>query len=155
LWKDNLNESISLILNKPTLNYKKDFEAISKKIMTCSPHKLIDASTKELMNMLTKTDENQNSTLTYLREMTNYKNQEWLKLDNMEKLIVSSTKNTKDLENTLINSFKNMEDNLNKMNNGDTEYIIHQLEDLENKMKPNEMMEIIMKLSDDSTLISN
>jgi hypothetical protein len=31
IWKDNLNESISLILNKPTMNYKKDFEAISKK----------------------------------------------------------------------------------------------------------------------------
>jgi hypothetical protein len=87
--------------------------------------------------------------------MINYKNQEWIKLSNMEKLIVGSAKNTKDLEDTLINSFKNMENDLGKMNNGDTEYIIHQLENLENKMNPNEMMEIITKLSDDSTLISN
>jgi hypothetical protein len=155
IWEDNLNENISLILNKPTINYKKDFETISKKIMTFSPHKLIDASTKEIMGILTKTDENQNATLTYLREMINYKNQEWFKLNNIEKLIVGSTKNTRDLEDTLINSFKNMEDNFSKINNGDTEYIIHQLEDLENKMNPNEMMEMIMKLSGDSTLISN
>jgi hypothetical protein len=127
IWEDNMEKSISQILSKPTLNYKKDFEKIANKIMTCSPHKLIDTSTKEIMGKLTKTDENQNATLTYLKEIINQKNQEWFKLNNIEKSIADSTRSTKELEETLINSFKNMEMEFSKLNNGDTGYIIHQL----------------------------
>jgi hypothetical protein len=119
------------------------------------PHKLIDSSTKEIMGILIKTDENQNAALTYVREIMNYNNQEWFKLNNMENSIVGSTKSIKELETSLINNFKNMENNLNKLNNGDTEYIIHQLENLEDKINNNNIMEIILKLSNDTIYISN
>jgi hypothetical protein len=35
-WENDLNKTISLILNKPTISYQKDFDAISNKILTCS-----------------------------------------------------------------------------------------------------------------------
>jgi predicted transcriptional regulator with HTH domain len=124
IWEENMNKSIIKLSEKPTINYKKDFESILHRISTTVPHKLIESNTAELMIKLTKLEENHEAELIYLKELINAKNLEGLKLINIEengktiKNLIGDNKkdktaleqSIKEMESGLTNCIKNMED---------------------------------------------
>jgi hypothetical protein len=71
-----LKNMLVKILEKPHINYKRDFETIQQKIFNPSPHQLIEKKSQDLMNKLLQIDSAQEAEHIYLKELVNYKNME-------------------------------------------------------------------------------
>jgi hypothetical protein len=71
-----LKNMLVKILEKPSINYKRDFETIQQKIFNASPHQLSEKKSQDLTNKLLQIDNAQEAELIYHKELVNYKNME-------------------------------------------------------------------------------